>query len=96
MLALNSKVDDDGEDPAIVARDWLIDQGLLDGAPDRRLLGGSGHRRASTSSTHSGTRVPAGPWRDSRKKRDALARHQVELEGAGPAQVAACTKPAAG
>ncbi|SHY29859.1 putative ABC transporter [Mycobacteroides abscessus subsp. abscessus] len=29
MLALNARVDSDGEDPAIVARDWLIDQGLL-------------------------------------------------------------------
>lgn len=29
MLALNAKVDNDGEDPAIVARDWLIEQGLL-------------------------------------------------------------------
>jgi osmoprotectant transport system substrate-binding protein len=29
MMALNSKVDSDGGDPAIVARDWLIDQGLL-------------------------------------------------------------------
>jgi osmoprotectant transport system substrate-binding protein len=29
MLALNAKVDTDGEDPALVARAWLIDQGLL-------------------------------------------------------------------
>lgn len=29
MLALNAKVDNDGADPAIVARDWLIEQGLL-------------------------------------------------------------------
>jgi osmoprotectant transport system substrate-binding protein len=29
MLALNAKVDNDGDDPAIVARDWLIQQGLL-------------------------------------------------------------------
>lgn len=29
MAALNAKVDTDGEDPAIVARDWLIQQGLL-------------------------------------------------------------------
>ena len=29
MMALNAKVDSDGEDPAIVARDWLIEQGLL-------------------------------------------------------------------
>jgi osmoprotectant transport system substrate-binding protein len=29
MMALNSKVDTDGEDPALVARDWLIQQGLL-------------------------------------------------------------------
>ncbi|SKU86377.1 putative ABC transporter [Mycobacteroides abscessus subsp. abscessus] len=29
MLALNARVDSAGEDPAIVARDWLIDQGLL-------------------------------------------------------------------
>jgi len=29
MMALNAKVDNDGDDPAIVARDWLIEQGLL-------------------------------------------------------------------
>ncbi|WP_206759091.1 glycine betaine ABC transporter substrate-binding protein [Aeromicrobium sp. CFBP 8757] len=29
MLELNAKVDTDGEDPAIVARDWLVDEGLL-------------------------------------------------------------------
>ena len=29
MLALNAKVDDDGDDPALVAREWLIDEGLL-------------------------------------------------------------------
>ncbi len=29
MLDLNAKVDTDGEDPAIVARDWLIKEGLL-------------------------------------------------------------------
>jgi osmoprotectant transport system substrate-binding protein len=29
MLALNAKVDTNGEDPALVARAWLIDQGLL-------------------------------------------------------------------
>lgn len=29
MLALNAKVDNDGADPAIVARDWLIKTGLL-------------------------------------------------------------------
>ncbi|MFZ0832550.1 MAG: glycine betaine ABC transporter substrate-binding protein [Mycobacterium sp.] len=29
MLGLNAKVDTDGDDPAIVARDWLIQQGLL-------------------------------------------------------------------
>jgi osmoprotectant transport system substrate-binding protein len=29
MLELNAKVDTDGEDPAIVARDWLIKEGLL-------------------------------------------------------------------
>ncbi len=29
MLGLNAKVDNDGDDPAIVARDWLIAQGLL-------------------------------------------------------------------
>lgn len=29
MLTLNAKVDSDGEDPALVARDWLIEQGLL-------------------------------------------------------------------
>lgn len=29
MLALNAKVDNDGEDPALVARDWLIEQGLV-------------------------------------------------------------------
>lgn len=29
MLDLNSKIDVDGEEPAIVARDWLIEQGLL-------------------------------------------------------------------
>ena len=30
MLKLNAKVDAGGEDPAIVARDWLVDQGLLE------------------------------------------------------------------
>ena len=29
MLELNAKVDTDGDDPAIVARDWLIKEGLL-------------------------------------------------------------------
>ncbi len=29
MLSLNAKVDSDGGDPAIVAKDWLIEQGLL-------------------------------------------------------------------
>ena len=29
MLTLNAKVDSDGEDPALVARSWLIAQGLL-------------------------------------------------------------------
>jgi osmoprotectant transport system substrate-binding protein len=29
MLALNAKVDNNGEDPALVARDWLIEQGLV-------------------------------------------------------------------
>jgi osmoprotectant transport system substrate-binding protein len=29
MLELNAKVDTDGQDPAIVARDWLIKEGLL-------------------------------------------------------------------
>lgn len=29
MLELNAKVDNDGQDPALVARDWLIGQGLL-------------------------------------------------------------------
>lgn len=29
MMTLNAKVDSDGDDPAIVARDWLIEQGLL-------------------------------------------------------------------
>jgi osmoprotectant transport system substrate-binding protein len=29
MMTLNSKVDTDGDDPALVARDWLIQQGLL-------------------------------------------------------------------
>ena len=29
MLTLNAKVDNDGEDPALVARDWLIQQGLV-------------------------------------------------------------------
>lgn len=29
MLDLNAKVDSDGDDPALVARDWLIGQGLL-------------------------------------------------------------------
>nr|WP_176562292.1 glycine betaine ABC transporter substrate-binding protein [Mycolicibacterium palauense] len=29
MLSLNAKVDNDGQDPAIVARDWLIKEGLL-------------------------------------------------------------------
>jgi osmoprotectant transport system substrate-binding protein len=29
MLDLNAKVDSDGDDPALVARDWLIEQGLL-------------------------------------------------------------------
>lgn len=29
MLSLNAKVDNDGQDPALVARDWLIEEGLL-------------------------------------------------------------------
>lgn len=29
MLALNSRVDTDGEDPALVARSWLVKEGLL-------------------------------------------------------------------
>lgn len=29
MLALNAKVDNDGDDPALVARNWLIEQGLV-------------------------------------------------------------------
>ena len=29
MLALNAKVDNDGDDPALVAREWLIEQGLV-------------------------------------------------------------------
>jgi osmoprotectant transport system substrate-binding protein len=29
MLELNAKVDTDGADPAIVARDWLVKEGLL-------------------------------------------------------------------
>lgn len=29
MLRLNARVDNDGEDPALVARDWLIEHGLL-------------------------------------------------------------------
>ncbi|MGV0838474.1 glycine betaine ABC transporter substrate-binding protein [Mycolicibacterium thermoresistibile] len=29
MLTLNAKVDNDGDDPALVARDWLIEQGLV-------------------------------------------------------------------
>lgn len=29
MLDLNARVDIDGEDPAIVARDWLVDEGLV-------------------------------------------------------------------
>ena len=29
MLALNAKVDNDGDDPAVAARDWLIEQGLV-------------------------------------------------------------------
>ncbi|CAN5301067.1 glycine betaine ABC transporter substrate-binding protein [soil metagenome] len=29
MLALNAKVDNEGDDPALVARDWLIEQGLV-------------------------------------------------------------------
>lgn len=29
MLELNAKVDVDGEDPAIVARDWLVEEGLV-------------------------------------------------------------------
>lgn len=29
MLALNAKVDHDGDDPALVARDWLVEQGLV-------------------------------------------------------------------
>jgi len=29
MLALNAKVDNDGDDPALVARDWLIEKGLV-------------------------------------------------------------------
>jgi osmoprotectant transport system substrate-binding protein len=29
MLKLNAKVDNDGEDPALVAREWLVEEGLL-------------------------------------------------------------------
>lgn len=29
MLGLNAKVDSDGDDPALVARDWLVEQGLV-------------------------------------------------------------------
>jgi osmoprotectant transport system substrate-binding protein len=29
MLTLNAKVDNDGQDPALVARAWLIEQGLV-------------------------------------------------------------------
>ncbi len=29
MMMLNAKVDSDGDDPAIVAREWLIAEGLL-------------------------------------------------------------------
>ena len=29
MLELNAKVDNDGDDPALVARDWLVQEGLL-------------------------------------------------------------------
>ena len=29
MLELNAKVDNDGDDPALVARDWLLEQGLV-------------------------------------------------------------------
>lgn len=29
MLALNARVDNDGEDPALVAKDWLIKEGLV-------------------------------------------------------------------
>jgi osmoprotectant transport system substrate-binding protein len=29
MMTLNAKVDSEGDDPALVARDWLIQQGLL-------------------------------------------------------------------
>ena len=29
MLDLNARVDTGGEDPAIVARDWLVKEGLL-------------------------------------------------------------------
>nr|WP_193561322.1 glycine betaine ABC transporter substrate-binding protein [Mycolicibacterium hodleri] len=29
MLTLNAKVDNDGDDPALVARDWLVQEGLL-------------------------------------------------------------------
>jgi osmoprotectant transport system substrate-binding protein len=29
MMMLNAKVDSDGDDPAIVARDWLVSEGLL-------------------------------------------------------------------
>ncbi|MGK2853881.1 MAG: glycine betaine ABC transporter substrate-binding protein [Microbacteriaceae bacterium] len=29
MLSLNAKVDNDGDDPALVARDWLLEQGLV-------------------------------------------------------------------
>ena len=29
MLALNARVDNDGEDPALVARDWLVKEGLV-------------------------------------------------------------------
>ena len=30
MLELNARVDSDGEDPAIVARDWLVEEGLVE------------------------------------------------------------------
>jgi osmoprotectant transport system substrate-binding protein len=29
ILALNARVDTDGEDPALVARDWLVKEGLV-------------------------------------------------------------------
>ena len=29
MLKLNAEVDNEGRDPALVARDWLIEEGLL-------------------------------------------------------------------